>query len=406
MTSKKKLWVVSELYYPELTSTGYFLTKIAEGLSEEFSVSAVCGQPNYAERGVHAPTRETHNKVDVHRLWSTKFARGNTFLRIINMVTFSASVLIFALFNFARGDQVLVVTNPPSVAPVVGLAAVLRRCKATLLVHDVYPEVLATAGGLKRTGPVYRFLFWLFSRSYALFDSVVVLGRDMKDIVSNKRSSRQGALNIITNWADIDEVIPISRENNDLRFRMKLGNKFIVQFSGNIGRTHDLEIILSAANILKQYRDIAFLFVGEGFQSELVQAQANASKAGNLHFLPRQPRNKLNAMLAASDVTIIPFIDGMYGLSVPSRMYNIMAAGVPIIAIADRKSELALTITENCAGWVLAERSPESLAKLISQLATQDGRAMTKLRGANGRRAAETKYPFEAVLDGYRRVLT
>ena len=90
-----RLWIVSELYFPEQTSTGFFLTEISRGLASDFSVSVVCGQPNYSERGIKAPGREMLHGVDIHRLWSTRFRRNRTLLRIINLSTFSLSVFVF-----------------------------------------------------------------------------------------------------------------------------------------------------------------------------------------------------------------------------------------------------------------------------------------------------------------------
>lgn len=400
-----KLWIISELYFPEQTSTGFFLTEISKGLTSDFSVSVICGQPNYSERGTTAPKREILNGVDVHRLWSTRFGRNRTLLRIINLLTFSLSVFVFCLLNFKRDDRVLVVTNPPSVAPVVGIAAAIRRSAATLLVHDVYPEVLAVTGSLKQQSISYKTLSFLFSRSYGLFRTVVVLGRDMAEIALGKLGKVPREVEIITNWGDVNEIGPIPRDRNILRTELALGDRFTVQFSGNIGRTHDVELILHAARLLRARDDIVFMFVGEGGKADLIKSGAGEADASNLRFLPRQPRTRLNAMLAASDVTIIPFIDGMYGLSVPSRMYNIMSAAVPIIAIAHPQSELALTIRENTAGWVLNERSPQALANVIVQLATPEGRVEARTRGANARQAVEVNYTLSVVLDRYRRVL-
>src|SRR5690606_13531445 len=106
------LWVVSELYYPEETSTGYYMTKIAEGLAEERSVKAICSQPTYSKRGSKAPRQEMHNGVEIFRVWSTTFDKNVIPLRVVNMLTFGLSVLFTSLRRFRAGDRVLVVTTP------------------------------------------------------------------------------------------------------------------------------------------------------------------------------------------------------------------------------------------------------------------------------------------------------
>ena len=143
-----RLWVVSELYYPEQTSTGYFLTHIAEGLAETMDVWVVCGQPTYSEHGMRAPAREERNGVRIHRVPATHFGKDRLALRAINVLTLSLSAAWFALTHFRRGDRLLIVTNPPTLPPLLGLIARWKRMDAHLLVHDVYPEVLAATGFL------------------------------------------------------------------------------------------------------------------------------------------------------------------------------------------------------------------------------------------------------------------
>ena len=110
-------------------------------------------------------------------------------------------------------------------------------------------------------------------------------------------------------------------------------------------------------------------------------------------------------MLASSDVTIISLVEGMYGLSVPSRMYNVMAAGVPIVAISDPRSELALTVTEAGAGWVLTDRKPEALATLVERLADDGSRSEVRRRGDAGRRTVVERFTLPVILDAYRTLL-
>src|SRR5215217_2806183 len=94
---RPRLWVVTELYYPEETSTGHHMTNIAEGLTVEFDVSVICGQPNYFHRGIHAPATEIHNGVRIRRVPGTRLNKDIIFYRTVNMVSLGASVLFAAL---------------------------------------------------------------------------------------------------------------------------------------------------------------------------------------------------------------------------------------------------------------------------------------------------------------------
>ncbi len=395
-----RLWAISELYYPEQTSTGYFLTRIAEGLAADFDVQVICGQPTYSERGIKAPARETRNGAHIRRMSGTHFDKDRLAGRALNAITVTTAMFVHALVNFRRGDRVLVVTNPPIVPAMIGLVARWRGCPATLLVHDLYPEVLGATGMLRPTRLSYRILARFFRWSFRLFGDVVVLGRDMAEVVRAKIDDAHRRIHLIPNWGDVDEIRPIAFADNAFRQEHGLAEKFVVQFSGNIGRTHDVELVLDTARLLRDRDDIVFLFVGYGGKAGLL-----ADADGNVRFLPRQPREKLAQMLAASNVTIISFIDGMYGISVPSRMYNVMAAGVPIIAAADERSELARTVADLGAGWVLHDRTPEGLAALIRSLASVEGRANLAARGAAGRRGVEQRYALPHILQQYRQLL-
>src|ERR1700733_14737681 len=142
MFKKRRIWIISELYYPELTSTGYFLTGIAEGLATAYDVSVLCGQPSYWARGVRAPVHEIRNGVNVQRCRATTLDKNRPLFKIINLITVSVSIFLVALFRLRRGDIVIAVTNPPLLPYVAAFACRLKGAHIVPLIHDVYPEVL------------------------------------------------------------------------------------------------------------------------------------------------------------------------------------------------------------------------------------------------------------------------
>jgi glycosyltransferase involved in cell wall biosynthesis len=405
MKPERRLWVVSELYYPEQTSTGYFLTRIAEGLASSMPVEVVCGQPTYSEHGVRAPAREDRGGVRIHRVPATHFGKDRLLLRAINILTLTLSVAWFALFNFARGDRLLIVTNPPTLPPLVGLIARWKRMDAHLLVHDVYPEVLAATGFMRRDSLPYRLLERLFSATFALYGSIIVLGRDMADLVRVKLRGAERRVTIIPNWGDVDEIAPLARDANPFFALNQIDAPYVIQFSGNIGRTHDVETIIAAAHQLKARNDILFVFAGYGGKTDLISQAVASGELPNVRLLPRQPRELLGPMLASATATIISFVDEMKGLSVPSRMYNVLAAGTPIIAIADPDAELSLAVVEEKAGWVLPTGDAGALLDLVTRLASPLGAEEATRLGANGRAAVEARYTFASVIDRFRALI-
>jgi glycosyltransferase involved in cell wall biosynthesis len=400
---KPRLWVVSELYYPEETSTGYFITRIAEGLTDVFDVRVVAGRSGYSARSMTVQPRETRHGVAIRRLWTPHFDKDRLAMRFVSALILTCGVFLHLLFRLRPRDLVLAVTNPPMMPLVAVLAARLRGAKSVLLVHDVYPEILRAAGFLSSRSWIYRLLSLLFATVYRLFASIVVIGRDMEEVVRGKLGGKPPPIVFIPNWGDTAEVKPVAE--NVFRKEHGLQGKFILQFSGNIGRTHDIEAVIDLAERLRGIPLFHFLIVGDGGKQNWLQAKMTQSRLENVTILPRQPRERLNHMLAASNVTMIAMVDGMFGLSVPSRLYNVMAAGVPVIAIADSRSELSRTVVENHAGWTIAPGDRDALMKLALSLQDSAGWEEARRRGANARRVACECYTEGKIVSQYRALL-
>ena len=125
------------------------MTGIAEGLTEKYDVKVICGQPNYAARGIRAPKKDFHKKVEIFRVWSTTLNKNILPLRLVNMLTQGASMFIKSLLKFNKNEDVLVVSAPPTLPFVTALAAKIRRAEYILIIQDKYPETLAAVGKLR-----------------------------------------------------------------------------------------------------------------------------------------------------------------------------------------------------------------------------------------------------------------
>ena len=391
--------IVSELYYPEQNATGFILTGIAEGLAEKDSVNVLCAQPCYNQRGIKAPKLEEHNGVAILRCWSTTCDPKQIWGRLLNFATTSLSVGWRALFSIKRGDKVLVVTNPPLLPFFVRVVCWLKGAKFVLLVHDVYPDVFVPLGLMKSSHPLYRMLSWVNGKLYASADRVVALGRDMARLVEEK--SQGGAhVSVIPNWGDVDVITPMPKTENALLQKLNLTDKFVVHYSGNHGRTHDLLSIIEAAKLLEDEKDVHFLFIGEGSGKAEVVARASELELENVTFCTFVDRAELNTSLNAADVSVLAFKKGMAGISVPSRLYNLMAAGKPILALVDNNSEVADVIREAKLGVAVSPESPRNLAEQILSL-RNDGDLRVKM-AENSRNEAVSKYSYDVTKQQYR----
>ena len=398
MTSRA-IWVASELYHPELTSTGFFVTGIAEKLAGRCRVEVLCGQPTYSMRGVRHAREEVRNRVRIWRARSTTFDKDRLLGRAINTLTLTTSLFFHALRRMRKGDELLVVTNPPVLPFAMVLAARLRGVRSVVLIHDLYPEVLIATGMAAEDSWVVRTYSKLTRWLYRKADEIIVLGRDAKELVARRFLDAAGKITVIPNWADLPRIGLAPKKGQSVRATLGLDGKFIVQHLGNMGRTHGIESLADAAERLRDYPDVHFMIVGAGFQRPQLLKRIALAGLTNVSVVAPCADDELEAYLNACDIALISFRKGMAGVSVPSRMYNVMAAGKPILAVADPESEIARVVSEEAIGTVVPPESPDLLATAI--LSARENPAQLIEFGRRARRIAEEKYSPAAVLGLY-----
>jgi glycosyltransferase involved in cell wall biosynthesis len=387
----KKVWIVSELYYPEETSTGYIVTKIAEGLSPHYQPHALCSQPTYSARGISAPVREVYNGVVIRRCRATTLNKDVLPFRLVNLLTISLSMFLHAVGSFKQGDVVLVATNPPTLPFLIAVACRIRGAKCVLLVQDVYPESLVAAGLLDAHSFSVSLLNRLNLVLYRAMERISVVGRDMEALVRGKLATGTSTnIVIIRNWADPDQIVPSPREQNELLKQLGLLGKFVAQYAGNIGRVHGIETLT----------EIHFLFIGSGAKKKWLEDAVKKNGLKNVTILPNRPRRDQQNFLNACDVAITAFVPGMTGVGVPSRMYNIFSAGKPIVAAVEEDSELGLVVREENVGWIVPVNDAKKMADALMEARSKP--QLLAEMGIRGRAIAENKYSFKSVIEAYR----
>ena len=397
--SKQVLWVVSELYYPEETSTGYYLTKTAEGMANQFDVKVLCGQPNYSARGTRAVKHELRNGVEIFRAAGTTLNKNVILFRLINMVTLGVAIFFKGLAKFRNGDRILVVTTPPTLPFVAALSALFRGAQYTLLIHDNYPEILFAVGKSNEGSWLATILNYCNRWLYKNAAKIIVVGRDMETLIKTKTKGLDIPIAVIQNWAELETVHPTPRENNELLTELGLDEKFVFLYAGNIGYPNDIETILGAAAQLKEDKTIHFIFLGSGVKEPVLRRLVNGLGLENVTILPPKPRSEQTVFLNACDVAIVSLVKKMWGVSMPSRTYNILAAGKPILALTEEDSELAIVIDEDSIGWHIAAGDVDALTTLIREI--PDGSKDLIEKGNRARLSALEKYSLETALNKY-----
>ncbi len=394
---------MTEVYYPEEISTGYYLTSIAEGLADKFSVKVLCGQPKHMSRGLTAPKREVRNDVEIFRASATRFDKNVMLYRLINMFTIGVAMFYNALKRYRKGDHVLVVTAPPTMPVTTAIAALLRGASYTVLIQDSYPEILIAVGSLRKNSLAVGIINFFNRWVYKYAAKIIVMGRDMNELFRRKTAGLDVPIVTIPNWADLETIQPMPREDNPLLKELGISDKFVFLYAGNIGHPTDVETIVESAEQLLENDAIHFLFIGAGAKKKWVEDQVRESSLINVTVLDYRPRSEQIVFLNACDVGLIALINGMWGTAMPSRTYNIMAAGKPILALTEEGSELAQVIDEERIGWHVPPGNPDELTKVILQI--YERRSELAEMGKRASAAAIAKYSLKDAVAKYRNEL-
>lgn len=399
----RRLWILTEVYYPEEISTGYYMTSIAEGFAADREVTVLTGQPKHMARGQVAPKRETRNGVEIIRTWGTTLSKNVLIFRLLNMLTIGLSTFFQSVRRFQQGDHVLVVTAPPSLPVTTTLAALLKGASFTLLVQDSYPEILIAVGAVKKNSFFVSVVNFFNRWVYKYASNIIVMGRDMKELFQAKTVGLDVPIITIPNWADLETIRPTPREGNKLLLELGISHKFVFMYAGNIGHPTDIETLIECAAKLIDREEFHFVFIGDGAKKKWLETRVNELSLKNVTVLDYRPRARQIEFLNACDVGLVALIKGMRGTAMPSRTYNIMAAGRPILALTDEGSELAWVIDEDQIGWHIPPGDPGLLRDTI--LAIYRSRDDLAEMGERARAAAVEKYSKAIAVEAYRNAM-
>ncbi len=394
---------MTEVYYPEEISTGYYLTSIAEALTDKFSVKVLCGQPKHMARGITAPKHEIKNDVEIFRVSATTLDKNVMVFRLINMVTIGVAMFWNSLKRFRKGDRILVATAPPTMPVTAAIAALLRGSSYTVLVQDSYPEILLAVGAIKRTSVSVNIINFVNRWVYKYASKIIVMGRDMNELFQQKTAGLDIPIVTIPNWADLETIRPTPRDDNFFLKELGISDKFVFLYAGNIGHPTDVETIIESAEQLLDHKVCHFLFIGAGVKKKWIEDRVRERSLNNVTVLDYRPRAEQIVFLNACDVGLIALINGMWGTAMPSRTYNIMAAGKPILALTDHGSELARVIDEEAIGWHVVPGNRDKLTDAILQI--YENRGELAEVGKRARTAAVAKYSLTDAVAKYRNEL-
>jgi len=395
MQKSGKILVVTQHYPPDSSTTAVYLGAIAEGLTDNGKVVVLSGSPNSAAQ--ESAIRKNLEVVEIPN-WSAQ--KDDLVRRAIAISLFALRMFFATLTRAARNDVVFCVTTPFTLPYAAVLAARLRGAATALLIYDLYPEALEAAALIKPRSLTTRLFRLANSALFRTLDAIITIGRDVEPLLLAYKGVDREKIHFIPNWT----LLPVGYREPapGNRFRVGRDSQLIVGLSGNLGFTHSPQTIFEAARLLREDKDVHLLLSGWGIGWKQLRELQAAERLTNVTLLEPVPQDDLVEFLSAADVWIIPYRRNIAGVSIPSRMYNLMAVGRAIIVAAEPHSEASLVVSEDAIGWAVPPEDPVLLANAI-RLAAADRAATMQM----GRRAAAAaaKYSQDIALERYRNVI-
>ena len=354
------------LYYPPDTSaTAKMANTVVDALAAKHDVVVLCGRPSYdpsERRAWRFYQSEKSRNIRVIRVGSTAYPRVQMKKRLLNYLSYVALAVPGSLF--ISSDVVLAMTDPPFEGIVGAIVALLKGKPYVYNIRDLYPD-MAVGGSIVKPGLLAQ--IWERLHRWALrhATTVMVLGEDMRNRILAKGVNPE-RLAIVRDGAETrpTAVVPAAADGqvvNAIRGQFK----FVLLHAGNLGFYGAWNTLLEGARRLAD-QGVGLVFVGEGAQKENLQ-RASAS-IPNVRFLPFFPPSKIPSVLAAADAHVITVKRGLEGVVVPSKMYGILVAGKPILAVAP--PECDVVSIGNRYGFAISADpdDPAQLAERVSEL--------------------------------------
>jgi glycosyltransferase involved in cell wall biosynthesis len=405
MSDNKEYVLVTEYYHPDTATTGQLMTDLAEGLKDRgLKMTVYTGQPNYhSGENKKQPRISKHNGVPVKRIRAPQVRQTSLLRRLVNWTIFT--VWMFFVMLLSRTDKerdVVFVSNPPFLPVAMWIACRIRGWNYTYIVHDLYPDQPVELNYIKQGGIIHR--VWGFLDKLALLaaENVVALGSVMKERINQKAGPKfnPSKVKIIHNWEDEECIQPRDKENNWFSKEHDLVEPFTVLYSGNIADFHDLETVVEAAAEFED-KNVQFLIIGEGDNKETIVSRAEelGLRGETVRFLPYQPVENLPYSLTSADVSIVTVKEGFEGVCVSSKLYTAMAAGEPVLTIAQPDDDESRIISKFDAGIHISQGDVAGVVEAIERW--RQNPELLEQQGENARRAFEENFTTDASIDEY-----
>jgi glycosyltransferase involved in cell wall biosynthesis len=401
-----RILFISQYFPPEMGAPAARTYDLARRwVAAGAEVTVVTAVPNHPTGVVPESYRkgwifeERLDGIRVLRTWIYPAANRGFWRRSLNYVSFMLSSLLLGVRRAGPAD-VVIATSPQFLVGIAGwVASRGRGVPFVFEVRDLWPDSIAALDVLGE-GLLMQILRRIEMGLYRQAALIVGVARSTRDELA-RRGIDPGKVVIIPNGAD-GEVFHAMEKYNGVRENLDLGRKFVVSYVGTHGMAHGLETVLQAADRLRGQDDIAFLFVGDGAQRADLESIARRMDLPNVRFLGVQPREKIPAYIATSDVSLVPLRrKPLFQKVLPSKIFEIMGCERPLILGVEGEAQDA--VQEARAGLCVRPEDPGALSEAILDLYRHPEQAAEY--GRNGRRYVRRNYCRDKLAQRYLQVL-
>jgi colanic acid biosynthesis glycosyl transferase WcaI len=400
----KRVIFLNRFFFPDHSATSQILTDLAFYLARSgINTHVITSRQLYDDPDARLSTEEFVNNVHIHRVSTTQFGRAALLGRSVDYFSYYASTARQLLTLATRGDIVVAMTDPPLLSTFALPAVQRRQAHLVNWLQDLYPEVAINLRVAFLSGPVGKAILMLRDRSLKAAIANISVARQMIPKLISRQVLPQQAL-VISNWTDDDEIIPVAHADNPLRRKWQLTDKFVVGYSGNLGRAHEADTVMAASHLLKDHDRIVFVCIGGGHRLNDLKCRVELQGLSRkFQFYPYQQRDMLKYSLGISDIHWISLKPELEGLLFPSKFYGVAAAGRPMVAVAAETGEMAQLVNEHGCGIVVKPGDGESLARAIVDLSTDNERRADM--GRRARQMLESHFSRHHALESWRALL-
>lgn len=386
-----KVLLFKTYYEPESVASPYLGIHIQETFAKEgFKMELFTPTPS---RGLDNETIAKYRKIRVEQklggmLTVRRFplyAEGkNPILRALRYFIQCIKLFMIGIFNkhAKDADIIMVSSTPPIIGPTAGL---IKKCRHIPLIYnlqDIFPDSLVGTGLAKKDGLLWKIGRVIENFTYRNADKIIVISQDFKRNIMAKGVPEE-KIEVIYNWVDEQAVVHIPRKNNPIFDELGLDcEKFYIVYAGNLGNAQNVEIIIDAANELRDYIDINFIIFGTGGLELDYKNKVKTLELDNISFFPLQPYEKVSQVYSLGNACVVSCKKGLGGSAMPSKTWSIMSAGRAVIANFD-EGELKNIIEDNNCGIFTKAGDKKAFKNAILELYHNQEKAVQL--GKNGR---------------------